>query len=200
MQPNRLKFLLMKPTITALAAFFLFSISVSSQILPIKNSFQNDLARVVSDYPNGFRNIAGEETVANPQSTEFACKAAVKDASKCKIVKYSSTTRDVYSWEAEMLKTDDFNEASKKFRSIYNSLQHLSVNINGANAIFKSDYIKPSESIKFTTIIFDTGEKSPELKSLKIALMLEAEMLDWTIKIQVYEKERDDKDPGRAID
>ena len=28
--------------------------------------------------------------------------------------KYSSNTKDVYSWEAEMLKTDDFKEASNE--------------------------------------------------------------------------------------
>ena len=99
-----------------------------------------------------------------------------------------------------MLKTEDFEEASKKFRSFYNSLQYLSVNINGTNAVFKSEYIKPSQSIKFTTIVFDSGDKYEELKNLKIALVLETAMLDWVIKIQVYEKERDDKDRGRQID
>jgi hypothetical protein len=99
-----------------------------------------------------------------------------------------------------MIKTDNFEEVSKKFRSIYNSLQHLSVNINGTNAVFKGEYIKPTESIKFTTIIFDTGDKTPGLKNLKIALLLEAEMLDWVIRIQVYENEREDKDRGPSKD
>jgi hypothetical protein len=35
---------------------------------------------------------------------------------------------------------------------------------------------------------------------LKLTLVLEADMLDWVIKIQVYEKEREDKDQGPAID
>ena len=99
-----------------------------------------------------------------------------------------------------MTKTDDFEAAAKKFRTIYNSLQHLSVNINGSTVVFKGDYIKPSEAIKFTTIVLDPGEKTPELKKLKIALTLEAEMLEWVIKIQVYEREREDKDRGPAID
>jgi hypothetical protein len=116
------------------------------------------------------------------------------------VIKYSSNTKEIFSWEAEMLKTEDFEEASKKFRSFYNSLQHLSVNINGTNAVFKGDYIKPSESIKFTTIVFDASDKNEELKNLKIALVLETEMLDWVIKIQVYEKQKDDKDRGPVID
>jgi len=74
------------------------------------------------------------------------------------------------------------------------------VSINGSNSVFKGDYINPSEAIKFTTIVLDAGDKTPELKKLKIALILETDMLDWVIKIQVYEKEREDKDRGPAID
>jgi hypothetical protein len=189
----------MKPLTTTLI-FILFIFSLSAQVIPIKNAFQTDIAKVLSDYPNAFRNIIGDEIVQNPQSIEFECLVSVKDAIKCRLIKYSSNAKDIYSWEADMIKTDDFEAASKKFRALYNSLQHLSVNINGSNAVFKGDYIKPSESIKFTTVVLDAGDKTPELKKLKIALVLETEMLEWVIKIQVYEKQREDKEKGPAID
>ena len=189
----------MKP-LTATFIFILFVFSLSAQVIPHKNSFQTDIGKVISDYPNGFKNITGEELVKNPQSTEYECLVTVKDAITCKLIKYSSNVKEICSWEAEMLKTDDFETASKKFRTIYNSLQHLSVNINGSTLIFKGDYIKPSESIKFTTIVLDPGDKTPELKHLKLALVLETEMLEWVIKVLVYEKEREDKERGPAID
>ena len=156
---------------------------------------------MISDYPNGYKNIIGEQIIENPQSIEFECLVTVKDAIKCKLIKYSSNVNEIYSWEAEMMKTDDFETASKKFKAIYNSLQHLSVSINGSTVIFKGDYLKPSEAIKFTTIVLDTGGKTPEFKNLKLSLILETNMLDWVIKIQVYEKEReDDQDKGPAMD
>ena len=99
-----------------------------------------------------------------------------------------------------MLKTDDFEAASKKFKLIYHSLQHLAVNVNGINAIFNAEYVKPTEALKFTTIVFKTGDKTPELKKLKVVLLLENEMLDWVIKIQVYEKEREDNEKGAKMD
>ena len=48
--------------------------------------------------------------------------------------------------------------------------------------------------------LLHAGDKIPELKSLKIALILETDMLEWVTKIQVYEKEREDKEKGSAID
>ena len=189
----------MKP-LTATFALILFIFSASSQIIPVKNSLQTDIAKVISDYPNGYKNIIGEQIIENPQSIEFECLVKVKDAIKCKLIKYSSNVKDIYSWEADMIKTDDFEVASKKFRELYNSLQHLSVNIHGSTAVFKGDYIKPSEAIKFTTIVLDAADKTPELKKLKIALILETDMLDWVIKIKVYEQEREDREKGPAID
>ena len=188
----------MKP-LTATLAFILFVFPGSAQVIPVKNSLQTDIAKVISDYPNSFRNISGEQLLENPQTTEFESRIELKDA-KCKVIRYSSTTKEIFSWEAEMLKTDDFEEASKKFRSVFNSLQHLSVNISGVSAIFTGEFVKPSESIKFTMIVFNATDKNQELKNLKIALVLETEMLEWVIKIQVYEKERDDKERGPVID
>ena len=199
MQVLLLKFHLMKP-LTATFIFILFAFSTSAQVIPIKNAFQSDIAKVISDYPNGFKNIIGDETIQNPQSIEFECLVIVKDAIKCRLIKYNANLKDIYSWEADMIKTNDFEAASKKFRELYNSLQHLSVSINGSTAVFKGDYIKPSEAINFTTIILDPGDKAPELKKLKLALVLETEMLDWVIKIQVYEKEREDKERGPEKD
>ncbi|TMI95645.1 MAG: hypothetical protein E6H08_05960 [Bacteroidetes bacterium] len=189
----------MKPLI-ATFIFILFVFSLPAQVIPIKNAFQTDIAKVISDYPNGYKNIIGEQLIENPQSIEFESLVKVKDAIKCRVIKYSSNVKDIYSWEADMMKTDDFETASKKFKTLYNSLQHLSVNINGNTAIFKGDYIKPSEAIKFTTIVLDAGDKTPGLKKLKLALIMETDMLDWVIKIQVYEQEREDKERGNEKD
>ena len=199
MQALLLKFHLMKP-LTATFVCILFVFSLSAQVIPINNVFQTDIAKVISDYPNGYKNIIGEQIIENPQSIEFECLVTVKDAVKCKLIKYSSNVKEIYSWEAEMMKTEDFETASKKFRAIYNSLQHLTVKINGTTAIFQGNYLKPSEAIKFTTIVLDPGDKAPELKKLKLALILETEMLEWVIKIQVYEKEREDKERGPEKD
>ena len=109
----------MKPLIaTFLFIFFIFSLS--AQVIPVKNALQIDIAKVISDYPGGFKNISGEQIMDNPQTIEFESKISVKESIRCRVIKYSSNTKDIYSWEAEMLKTDDFEEASKKFRAIYN--------------------------------------------------------------------------------
>ena len=60
---------------------------------------------------------------------------------KCRVIKYSSNTKEIFSWEAEKLQTGVFEEALKKFRSCYNSLQHLSVGISEVNAVLKENIL-----------------------------------------------------------
>jgi hypothetical protein len=55
----------------------------------------------------------------------------------CRAFKYSSAIPDIYSWEAEMMRSDYFGAVEKKSRAIHSSLQHLSINANGANAFQK---------------------------------------------------------------
>ena len=94
----------MKP-LTATFIFILYISSLSAQLIPIKNALQTDIAKVISDYPNGFKNIIGDEIIENPQCLEFECCITVKGAIKCRLIKYSSTVKDIYSWEADMIKT-----------------------------------------------------------------------------------------------
>src|SRR6187399_2104819 len=106
--------------LTTTFIFILLVFSLSAQVIPIKNALQTDIAKVLSDYPNGFKNIIGAEIIQNPQSIEFECLLTVKDAIKCRLIKYNSNLNDIYSWEADMIKTDDFERASNKFRILYN--------------------------------------------------------------------------------
>ena len=88
MQALLLKFHLLKP-LTATFLFILSVFSLPAQVIPIKNALQTDIVKVISDYPNGYKNIIGEQIIENPQSIEFECLVKVKDAVKCKLIKYS---------------------------------------------------------------------------------------------------------------
>jgi len=187
-------------------AIFLFSslclicFSLSAQVIPVRTAFQSSLANIVGHYPNQFKNLAGEVVTENPQSTDYRSVVTLKGAEECIVTKFSSKGKEVYSWQAVMLTTEDFEEALKKFKSLYNSIQHLAVQINGTSAVISSEYVKPVEEKKFNSIVFTAPGKDEMLKKLKVELTLQNELLDWVIKVLVYEKEREDDERGEIID
>jgi len=174
--------------------------SLYAQVFPVKNAFQTGLANIAGHYPNQFKEIAGEVMKENPQSIDYRSLLTLKDAEECIVTKFSAKGKEVYSWQAIMLTTDDFEEALKKFKSLYNSIQHLAVNINGTSTKLGGEYIKPVEEKKFNSIIFTAPDKHENLKKFRVELTLQSEFMDWVVKVLIYEKEREDDERGEIID
>lgn len=186
-------------TLALLVAFLFFYQFLPAQLLPVKSGLQADLAKVVSDYPSHFKNLAGELIAENPQSTDYTSLLELKDAEACTVTKFSASGREVYSWQALVLTTENFEEASKKYRSLFHSIQNLSATIGEQKVVFKGTFVKPTESLKFNSVVFDcTGEET--WKNLKIEITLQTELLEWVVKILVYEKEREDDERGQIIE
>ena len=187
-------------------AIFLFSslcfafFSLNAQVLPVRTAFQSGLANVVEYYPNQFKNLAGEVLTENPQSTDYRSVVTLKGAEECIITKFSAKGKEIYSWHAVMLTTEDFEEAVKKYKSLYNSIQRLAVKVIGTNAVLSSEFVDPVEEKKFNSIIFTVSDTDENLKKLKVELTLQNDLLEWVIKVLVYEKEREDDERGEIID
>jgi hypothetical protein len=179
---------------------FLPAYFLSAQLIPVKNSFKADLAKVIGDYPNHFKNLLGEVLEENTQSTDYRSQLKIKDAEECTITRYSATGKEIYSWQALMLKTENFEEAVKKFRSLYTSINNLSVQVNGTNIVFKGNFSKPIEEKKFCSIVFEPADKKNGNLKIRVELLLQSGMFDWAISLLVYEKEREDDERGPAID
>jgi len=172
--------------------------AIYSQLkLPFNNAIQSDIEKVLKDYPNQFKNIRTEELSQNPQSTDYRSAVAITGAEQCSVTKYSARKKEIYSWQAVMLTTDDFEMAKRKFKTLYSELDNLSVNFSNNQVFhFKGSYDSPAEEKKFTSSIFSAEPKNEEMKNLKIELTMEYELLEWKIKILVYGKEREDDERG----
>lgn len=179
---------------------FTFFVSAQGQILPVKNGFQADLARVLEDYPNHFKNLLGELRSGNPQSEQYDSDVKIKDAVECIISRYSAEGKEIWSWEALMLQTDDFGKAEKKFRTLYQSIQNLSVNAGTGKTVFKGTYEKPAEEKGFTSIVFKPGQENNVMKKLRIDLSIQNELLEWVVKVIVYDVEREAHEKGESLE
>lgn len=180
--------------------FFFQAYFLSAQLIPVKNSFKADLAKVISDYPNHFKNLLGEIMEENTQSTDYRSQLKIKDAEECTITKYSATGKEIYSWQAVMLKTENFEEAVKKFRSLYTSINNLSVPVNEAHILFKGNFNKPVEEKKFSSVVFEPAGNRNENLKIRIELLLQSGLFDWTISVLVYEKEKEDYERGPVVE
>ncbi|HET6996258.1 MAG TPA: hypothetical protein VFI06_14795 [Chitinophagaceae bacterium] len=190
----------MKSTVKTLAllTIFLFSfnlIHAQIKLFPGSN-FALDLKKVIEDYPNHFENITGDLIVQNPQSTDYQCNFRVNGAEECTITKYSGKKEPVNSWQALMLTTDNFETARKKYRALYNELN----NLQKGSMHLKGEYDSPAEEKKFTSVLFSFDPPTESIKKLKVELVLEAEGMDWKVRVLVYDRNREDDEKGETQD
>ncbi len=179
-------------------SLFIVSSCLAQFKLPVANGIGADIKKVIGDYPNQFNNLRGEKLVQNPQSVDYACNFKVTGAEDARITHYSSANKHaIVSWQALLLTTEDFEEAKKKFKSVYNQLNNLSAKMEeGVYLRLKAPYESPAEEKKFTSIIFSVDNGSTTLKKLKVELGMEYELLEWKVKVMVYEREREDDERG----
>lgn len=191
---------MMKPSVKTLALFtiFLFSLGIANAQLKITsaNTITTDVKKVIEDYPNHFDNILGDLIIQNPQSSNYQCNFKVEGAEECIITRYTGKKNSISSWQALMLTSESFDAAKKKFRSLYSQLNNLSEKSMHLKGVYES----PLEEKKFSSVLFSFTPADEATKKLKVELVIEAEGMDWKVKVLVYDRDRDDDERGDIIE
>ena len=164
------------------------------------NDLRINLQKIVSDFPNQFSTLRGDTLIENPQSIEFASRLAFSGATENSIIQYKSV-RPVYSWQATLLSTEEFEEAEKKYRWLYNQLRVMTIKLdNGYSFSLNGDYDEASESKKFCGSIFKMTPNASDMPKLKIEASMQFEFPEWKVNLLVYEREKEDTDRADVIE
>ena len=164
--------------------------------LPVNSSIRNDFQKVVAEYPVNFENIRGRVINQNPQTTEYASQLQLANAQECIITKYSSGMKAIYSWQANMFTSEDFEQAAKKYKWLFNQLKGMNVYYVKDQYTLKGTFEEADESKKFSTSILTVTSPPTPLQKLKVEVSLQFEFPEWKVNLLVYEKEREDDEQG----
>ena len=178
------------------------SLSSYSQLrLPLANALATDIRKIIRDYPHQFGSLQGNVIEDNPQTTSYDCTFKVTGAEASVITKYSSNKRKVYSWQALMLTTDDFETAKKKFRALYSQFNQLGVKMDyGETFYLGGKYDEPVEEKKFSSVIMMFENPDRNTYRMKLEISMQYELLEWKVRVLIYEHERNDDEQGDIED
>jgi hypothetical protein len=197
--------LLVKKIVKALFSgilLFMLGLSSKAQLKPITaDDFGPDIKKVIREYPHQFSKLTGEVIDEKPQSTDYECTFKVKGAEESIITKYSAKNKSIYSWQALMLTTDDFEEAKKKFRSLYTRLNHLAVKMDyGVTFYLTGKYIEPLEEKNFTSAILSFELPDQITKKMKLEVSMQYELMEWKVRVLIYERDKEDQERGEITE
>ena len=185
----------LKLTAAVLLFFCLKSQAQAFKFPVTNNDLRANLSKVITDYVDGFSALKGDTISVSSQSIEFATKLNFPGSDHNTITQYKSKNQ-IYSWEAELLSSDDFEEASKKYKWLYNQLKVMTVKVQDYSFTLSGNYDAPDESKGFSTSIFKLTPNAANVPRLKIKASMEYEFPEWKVKLFVYEREREDTEQG----
>jgi hypothetical protein len=167
--------------------------------LPVTNNdLRTNLQKVINGFPTHFETLKGDVLVDNPQSVEYASMLDFKTAEENSITQYKAS-RPIYSWQATILHTEEFEDAAKKYKWLYGQLKQMTVNLeSGYSFTLTGTYDAPTESKKFSTSTFRLTPSASNMPKLKIEVSMQFEFPEWKVGLLVFEKEREDNERGQT--
>jgi hypothetical protein len=191
-----------RPNYCLAALLFMLSLPSMAQIRApfTNNDLRNSLEKVINDFPRELNTIKGEVLVENPQTVEYASLLTFKGSESNTITKYLSA-KPIYSWQATVLTTEDFEEAVKKYKWLFNQMKVMTITSeNGYGFSLNGNYGEPDESKKFSVSTFQLTPAPTNLTNLKIEVGLQYYFPEWQVNLLVYQKEREDNERGDVND
>jgi hypothetical protein len=181
--------------------FLLFYHSEAQFKFASQGNKSSEIKKIIEDFPNHFTNIRGEVIVENPQSTEYECNLKAEGTEESSITIYSSKKKTICSWQGLMLTTENFSEAKKKYKELYGQLNNLAVKFESSEVLnLKGDYEEPKEEKRFASSVFILKTEDESIKKLKVEISLQYELMEWKVKLLVYDREREDHERGKIKD
>ena len=168
-----------------------------------QNVFSNQtnvaLEKVIQDYPNKFKNIKGALIINNPQATDYASNITIPGSLSCIVTEYSSTKKDVVSWRAELFETEEFDEAKKQYKDVFNQIKNTIVKIDGEKSyILNGQFQNPEEKKRYHSTFFTLIPSNSQLQKIKVELVLQYQLPFWKISLTIYDRDREDNEKGSA--
>jgi hypothetical protein len=188
---------IVKPLCIGVFSLSLFFTSHAQIKIPGTDDLGVDMRKVIREYPHQFLKLQGDVIDEKPQSIDYACTFKMAGAEESSITKYSSKNKEVYSWQALMLTTDDFQTAKKKFHSLFNKMNNLGVKMDyGVTFYLKGKYVEPVEERNFTSAILSFELPDQITQKMKLEVTMQYEMLEWKVRVLIYERDREDVEQG----
>ncbi len=188
---------ILKTSLIAFAFLFFFSESQAQFRFPVTNNdLRNNLQKVIAGFANELNNVKGDTLALNPQTVEYASLLKFDGAEQNTVTQYIST-KPIYSWQAVVLTTEDFEQATKKYKWLCNQLKVMTIHLgDGYTFSLSGKYEAPDESKKFSSSTFQLTPAATFLPKLKVEVGLQFYFPEWRVNLLVYQREREDNERG----
>ena len=175
----------MKTTLFVL--FLVFNCFILSAQGVFSTSANLALEKVIQDYPNKFENIKGGLVGQKIGGSDYESIVQIPGALSCRI-QYGNATPESVCWKAEILKSNNFTEASSRYKQLFDQLNNSLIRVETEKPfILNANFQPPQVAKAFQTISFSMLPYTAGLKKIKVDLSLEKQAQYWVIFLIIHD-------------
>ncbi len=154
--------------------------------------FPSAMQQVLHDFPANFHHISGELVLKQAEIENYESLVRLPGSEACIVTRYHSVEDTTASWQAKMFRSEDFNTAALKYKTLYQQLKGCYLQlVDGSIIYLTSEYENPVEEKPFavSTLRLKTGDD--RYREMKIDLEMIYQFPEWVININVVSKKKD---------
>lgn len=187
----------MKSFTAILVCFLVIHASfVSGQVnlgLHLTNNLKPAVEKVLNNYTEHYSAVRGDTLEVTESAIVFNSAVKPEASLQCTLTQFKNDKYD-YSWEAVMMRTEDFDAAVKKYNTCCQQLKNISFRA-GSEMVKMDGVIEAPEGTKnFYSTVFGTHTADPVLSRVKVEVLLESDDTEWSVKVLIYDQVHDDKE------
>ena len=182
----------MKKIVFLIVLFLAARLSSQAQfyksLLP-SNGFSDSLTKIVKDFKNNFHLIQGKEIKPQPEMNVYLSTTTLPGALHCSISRFHSVIDTTASWQAIVYDGENYKDAIKIYRDLYNQLKKTKIKMDDKNILtFIGDFGNPKESLRFTSSSLRLNTNDRIYQDFFADLQLSATYDGWEVQLNLINK------------
>ena len=154
--------------------------------------FSKAIETIMGDFPYNYRHITGDLVLKEGDLSQFASTIELPGSQHCLIAHYHSGLDTTASWQAFMFSAEEFKDAAKEYKRLYNQLKGCKLRmVDGSVYFLDGDFDAASEERDFVTSALKIQTGDERFREFKVELELLYKMDEWVININMVSKKRD---------
>ncbi|MEO7044005.1 MAG: hypothetical protein ABI091_01770 [Ferruginibacter sp.] len=171
-------------------AFLNQATAQSLKVKPVP-AIKSEVQQLIHAYFQHFDGAKGDTLSQSNGSTIYASKILPPGATESSITQYKPGNS--YSWQATLLRTEDFDKAVELYKKYYQQLNGMTIVMDDkSTSKLGGQFDRPEESRSFASSILELQKVSRGLRLLKVEISMNYSLPEWTVKLLIYEKQADE--------
>ena len=148
--------------------------------------FNKAFAKLLSDYPQSFKNIRGELILEDEDEQRYISIVELPGAQDCLVSLPVSGEKRKAKWEALFFTSASFDEAVQQYKSLHQQLMKVGIKFSTKTTTrLKGAYANPVSGEPFTISVYTLTPSTGAYRRIRVELELVQILEEWRVNLRI---------------